>query len=433
MMDNYNKYDLIPRQLRNLNIIPLHPNSKQPAVKWKEYQEKKYENIDFLKQWQGNFAVICGQTSNNLVVVDIDSKELYEKFKDIETFTIKTAKKGYHLYFFSKVYPERKIRVGGLAVDVLGGASYCVIPPSAVDNIPYEVIKDVPILEVEDVLRLVYESLGIKQEEETKPAETKKEKEKQKGEEVKPKEEEKQKEERKLRELSDGEILEIKELLKEAYREGNRQSLWMYLSGWGAKAGIKAESIAKILKMLYDEKDDGDIRQRASAIIHSYSKSNLRVDLQKLSKVLNVDLHLHIPEGGGGKVRGKSGLLEILEETYSEERALEIIRRLEEIFNTSSPVQGAVFEILNYAKQTFAVANFKRQTIGVAQRVANTEKGEIPKIVYKEEVINAVPTHVEVIISPIDQIPSLRRYSYQRQDPSQSLWDQFRLMRCAIC
>lgn len=53
-----------------------------------------------------------------------------------------------------------------------------------------------------------------------------------------------------LGELSDADILRIKELLREAYKPGNRQYVWLYLSGWSAKAGFSPIAVAKALKML---------------------------------------------------------------------------------------------------------------------------------------------------------------------------------------
>lgn len=55
----------IPEQLDGLNVIPVEPNSKKPVEGWKEYQKKKYDK-ELLSAT--NYAVVCGEISNNLVV-----------------------------------------------------------------------------------------------------------------------------------------------------------------------------------------------------------------------------------------------------------------------------------------------------------------------------------------------------------------------------
>ena len=80
---------------KGFNVIPLKENSKEPiaGMSWVKYQEEKYEG-DYPNNC--NFAVICGKTSGNLFVVDLDDASLLEEFDDIETYTTKTGK-GYNL------------------------------------------------------------------------------------------------------------------------------------------------------------------------------------------------------------------------------------------------------------------------------------------------------------------------------------------------
>ncbi len=83
----------------------------------------------------------------------------------------------------------------------------------------------------------------------------------------------------KLRLLKDSEILEVKELLKPAYRPGQRQYLCLYLAGWGAHSRIHPISIARIIKLLHDETNDEDkLEERLSTIPYSYAKLGLWTD-----------------------------------------------------------------------------------------------------------------------------------------------------------
>lgn len=97
-------------QLRalDLNLAPCKAKSKLPSIPWKEYQTKKY--VGEITETQ-NAAVICGESSGGLVVIDVDSPELInELFDDFEsiketTLVVKTGKGGYHIY----VRPKEKV------------------------------------------------------------------------------------------------------------------------------------------------------------------------------------------------------------------------------------------------------------------------------------------------------------------------------------
>jgi predicted RNA-binding Zn-ribbon protein involved in translation (DUF1610 family) len=205
----------------------------------------------------------------------------------------------------------------------------------------------------------------------------------------------------KLRELGDSDILRIKDLLKPAYEPGARQFIWLYLSGWSAKAGVAPTSVAKILKMLYEETGDTDsIKTRASAIAYSYRKAG--VDLapyaEQLKQIMGIDniygLEREISEK---EVKGKTGLQEVLEQSLGEEKALEAIRQIEDVFGAASPFKDSVFEILDYEKQFYAVANLRRLVVVRAKRDSD-------RIVYKERVFIGAPTEVTVYINPIGGI-----------------------------
>ena len=127
-----------------LNIIPLQKNSKKPAIPWKEYQHKKFPREQL--PLKGNFAVVCGEISDFLWILDHDAPPLFSLFKDIDTRTVKTPR-GYHQLFKSKEPVKREIKVLGYPIDILGEGSYAVTPPSVVDGKTYHVINHSPILE----------------------------------------------------------------------------------------------------------------------------------------------------------------------------------------------------------------------------------------------------------------------------------------------
>lgn len=87
------------------SVIPLKKNDKKPAIKWKRYTEEKLtrEEIEQVLQKEDskNIGVICGEISDNLLVLDIDNAELFEKLNlgeiAAKTLTVRTAH-GYHIY-----------------------------------------------------------------------------------------------------------------------------------------------------------------------------------------------------------------------------------------------------------------------------------------------------------------------------------------------
>jgi len=130
--------------------------------------------------WSGDYAVICGSTSDNLVIIDLDYRkgdkrhfqqifaEFNKQFPRIaRTYTIETPH-GHHLYYKIKSgdkVPSRRLhqdsdkskaieRLERLIVtkfpyqlkgcDILGKAGYALIPPSK----GYSVLNNYPIIEV---------------------------------------------------------------------------------------------------------------------------------------------------------------------------------------------------------------------------------------------------------------------------------------------
>ncbi|MEM4554191.1 MAG: hypothetical protein QXI86_08215, partial [Ignisphaera sp.] len=201
----------------------------------------------------------------------------------------------------------------------------------------------------------------------------------------------------KLRELSDSEILKITDLLRDAYKPGYRQFLCLYLSGWLAKARVSPLSAVKITKSLYESTGDTDpLKTRLSAVVYSYKKAGINVDeysteIEALTGVKPYGLEREIQEE---KVKGVSGLQEILEAVLGEDRALAVIHELSELLQTLSPYRDSIVELLDYEKQLYAVANLRKLVIVRAKRVNNA-------LVYKERVAVVCPTRVVVYSNPI--------------------------------
>jgi putative DNA primase/helicase len=130
-----------------LDIVRLKVNDKRPAEKWKT---SKNRSLDSLQGWSGNFGAALGERSNGIVVVDLDQAELYKYFSDVKTLIVKTPNKGYHIYIKSKKKQDKIPTYLFKPIDLQANGSYVVIPPSSINDKYYEIIKDEPILEVDD-------------------------------------------------------------------------------------------------------------------------------------------------------------------------------------------------------------------------------------------------------------------------------------------
>lgn len=163
-----------------INYFPLNEKSKDPKglIKWKKYQKERFplylRHKYFTLSTKYNIAIICGEISNNLYIIDVDQKEFANIFEKMipETLTVKTSH-GKHFYFFDKTtkdidryeFRERETDEKELfGIDIRGEGSYAVGPgsfhPSGVE---YELIKNIliPSYSCEKAIQIIYK-LGEK-------------------------------------------------------------------------------------------------------------------------------------------------------------------------------------------------------------------------------------------------------------------------------
>ena len=126
-----------------LSYFPLpHGAKKDDTFKWGEFQKRRPTAAES-RQWFGNgdkhnVAVVCGEVSQNLVVLDCDSEErFYELARvicdkldidDILNFTrVSQTGKGYHIWLFTK---EPTLSAKFPKLDIKGEGGYIVAPVS---------------------------------------------------------------------------------------------------------------------------------------------------------------------------------------------------------------------------------------------------------------------------------------------------------------
>lgn len=142
------------------SLIPCRPD-KRPAGQWREFTLRR-PNPSELRLWFEEFGyqsmgIICGQVSDNLVVVDLDGipaiRQFATQFPDLcqSTYSVLTgSQEGIHLYFRVKRIPDnlnvRVPDVGGF--ELRGNGQYVIAPPSLhPSGKRYLVYRDNAILE----------------------------------------------------------------------------------------------------------------------------------------------------------------------------------------------------------------------------------------------------------------------------------------------
>ncbi len=120
-------------------VLPAKYGEKRPAVSWKQYQEKRPKWSE-VKKWfasdkEQNIAIVCGQPSNNLVVLDFDDVEVYPKFfekhEDLEkeTLVARTGSGKRHVYLKSDK-PVPSFAIPQLNLEVRSDRNVVIAPPS---------------------------------------------------------------------------------------------------------------------------------------------------------------------------------------------------------------------------------------------------------------------------------------------------------------
>ncbi|MEM3047078.1 MAG: bifunctional DNA primase/polymerase, partial [Candidatus Bathyarchaeia archaeon] len=123
---------------QGLCVIPAIYGEKKPAVEWKRYQKERPSREQVVKWFQDqdgkrNIAIVCGEVSGNLTVIDFDDPSVYPRFFDtakVEAATpvVKTAR-GVQVYLRSGK-PVETFKLPELHVEVRGNGSLVIAPPS---------------------------------------------------------------------------------------------------------------------------------------------------------------------------------------------------------------------------------------------------------------------------------------------------------------
>lgn len=153
---------------RGFNLMPLKEKSKFPILpEWTPLKSQMYTG-KFPDR--NNVAVICGAISNNLFVLDLDNESLYDEFPEYhgKTYTVRTGKRGVHLYFRTHGLPieNRKLDdARGRHIDIQSEGKYVLAEGSIHPDTGkmYEAICNEPVMIIDfEELKTKLKNLGFK-------------------------------------------------------------------------------------------------------------------------------------------------------------------------------------------------------------------------------------------------------------------------------
>lgn len=139
------------------HVFPITPGAKTPPLTTHGLLDATLDAVQIRRWWerwpQANVGIVTGKVSG-ITVIDLDGPEGVESFKAFglpKTWTVKTPRGGYHLYF--RYHPAFHTGAGFVEkVDCRNDGGYVVAEPSVVGGKQYKVVRQVvPLAEIGQV------------------------------------------------------------------------------------------------------------------------------------------------------------------------------------------------------------------------------------------------------------------------------------------
>ncbi|MCX7910036.1 MAG: bifunctional DNA primase/polymerase [Endomicrobia bacterium] len=239
-----------------LKVIPTE--GKKPLLSYKETDYRKIINIS---QKASGLSFI--PSFSNLVVLDFDNREEFEEYVKLypSYLFVKTIKGG-HCYFRNNNIVKKSFRITE-TIEVKYN-SFIVLPPSKVKSHIYtffipnkqrnisikeflEYIPNLPLISIE-----ILKKLSSRQNIEYQPKYT-------------------------------NNLEEVIELVKRNYRQGVRNHLIFYLSGFLRKSNVDLEKAKSIIKKIAIENKDEELNTRLIVCERTY-----KIDIQKVKGISGI-------------------------------------------------------------------------------------------------------------------------------------------------
>ena len=125
-----------------LNVLPASKSQKRPLCKWREYTTDRpdFDRVFSESTTFDALAVVCGQTSGGLEVIDFDQKgTLFQAFKDkvgdaLEGCVVESTQSGGLHVAYKTPAPGRNVKLAntesGCAIETRGEGGICIISPT---------------------------------------------------------------------------------------------------------------------------------------------------------------------------------------------------------------------------------------------------------------------------------------------------------------
>lgn len=120
------------------SVIPLKPNSKEPLIKWAEFQKRRAPEAEvrtwFAQNPDMNVGIVTGAISD-LSIVDLDGPEGYQSGESLglESGVVSLTGNGRQLWFKNDVTLKNSVKLFP-GVDVRADGGFVVAPPSVHPN-----------------------------------------------------------------------------------------------------------------------------------------------------------------------------------------------------------------------------------------------------------------------------------------------------------
>lgn len=125
-----------------LNVLPASKKQKRPLCKWRDYTTTRpdFDSVFSESTTFDALAVVCGQTSGGLEVIDFDQKgTLFQAFKDkvgdaLEGCVVESTQSGGFHVAYKTPAPGRNVKLAntesGCAIETRGEGGICIISPT---------------------------------------------------------------------------------------------------------------------------------------------------------------------------------------------------------------------------------------------------------------------------------------------------------------
>ena len=125
-----------------LNVLPASKKQKRPLCKWRDYTTTRpdFSSVFSESTTFDALAVVCGQTSGGLEVIDFDQKgALFQAFKDkvgdaLDGCVIESTQSGGFHVAYKTPTPGRNVKLAntesGCAIETRGEGGICIISPT---------------------------------------------------------------------------------------------------------------------------------------------------------------------------------------------------------------------------------------------------------------------------------------------------------------